>query len=204
MSHIPAIVLAGGKSSRMGRTKALLPIASTGETFLERVAQTLSLARIDDIVVVVGADAVTIRAAATTLQLPGSVRIVDNPDYERGQLTSLLAGLRAVDTTRASAVLVTLIDVPLVTSATVETLIAIQQERSAPIVRPVSNGRHGHPVIFGRALFGELQRADPAVGAKPVVRAHAAEMIEVPVDDEGAFVDIDTPDDYARIIGVST
>jgi molybdenum cofactor cytidylyltransferase len=204
MSHIPAIVLAGGKSSRMGRTKALLPIASTGETFLERVAQTLSLARIDDIVVVVGADAVTIRAAATTLQLPGSVRIVDNPDYERGQLTSLLAGLRAVDTARASAVLVTLIDVPLVTSATVETLIAIQQERSAPIVRPVSNGRHGHPVIFGRALFGELQRADPAVGAKPVVRAHAAEMIEVPVDDEGAFVDIDTPDDYARIIGVST
>jgi molybdenum cofactor cytidylyltransferase len=204
MSHIPAIVLAGGKSSRMGRTKALLPIASTGETFLERVAQTLSLARINDIVVVVGADAVTIRAAATTLQLPGSVRIVDNPDYERGQLTSLLAGLRAVDTARASAVLVTLIDVPLVTSATVETLIAIQQERSAPIVRPVSNGRHGHPVIFGRALFGELQRADPAVGAKPVVRAHAAEMIEVPVDDEGAFVDIDTPDDYARIIGVST
>jgi molybdenum cofactor cytidylyltransferase len=129
---------------------------------------------------------------------------VDNPDYERGQLTSLLAGLRAVDMARASAVLVTLIDVPLVTSATVETLIAIQRERSAPIVRPVSNGRHGHPVIFGRALFGELERADPAVGAKPVVRAHAAEMIEVPVDDEGAFVDIDTPEDYARIIGVST
>jgi len=204
MSHIPAIVLAGGKSSRMGRTKALLPIAPTGETFLERVAQTLSLARINDIVVVVGADAVMIRAAATTLQLPKSVRIVDNPDYERGQLTSLLAGLRAVDTTRASAVLVTLIDVPLVTAATIETLIAIQQERSAPIVRPVSNGRHGHPVIFGRALFGELQRADPAVGAKPVVRAHAAEMIEVPVDDEGAFVDIDTPEEYERFIGGGT
>jgi molybdenum cofactor cytidylyltransferase len=133
--------------------------------------------------------------------LPEGVRIVDNPDYERGQLTSLLAGLRAVDATRASAVLVTLIDVPFVTSATIGRLIAIQQERSAPVVRPVSNGRHGHPVIFGRALFGELQRADPAFGAKPVVRAHAAEMIEVPVDDEGAFVDIDTPEDYARIIG---
>jgi molybdenum cofactor cytidylyltransferase len=188
----------------MGRTKALLPIGRTDETFLERVSWTLSRAGINDIVVVVGADAVTIRAAATALRLPGSVRFVDNPDYEQGQLTSLLAGLRAVDTTRASAVLVTLIDVPLVTSATVETLMAIQQERAAPIVRPVSNGRHGHPVIFGRALFAELQRADPAVGAKPVVRAHAADMIEVQVDDEGAFVDIDTPEEYERFIRGST
>jgi molybdenum cofactor cytidylyltransferase len=133
------------------------------------------------------------------LRLPESVRIVDNPDYERGQLTSLLAGLRAVDTTRADAVLVTLIDVPLVTPETVRTLVRTQQEHGATIVRPVSNGRHGHPVVFGRALFGELQQADPAVGAKPVVRAHAAEMIEVPVEDEGAFVDIDTPEDYARM-----
>ena len=126
---------------------------------------------------------------------PG-VRIVDNPDYEQGQLTSLLAGLRAIDAARATAALVTLIDVPLVSAATVRTLIAAQRERGAPIVRPVSNGRHGHPVIFGRALFEELQRADPAQGAKPVVRAHAAEMVEVPIDDEGAFTDIDTREDY--------
>jgi molybdenum cofactor cytidylyltransferase len=68
-------------------------------------------------------------------------------------------------------------------------------------VRPVSSGRHGHPVIFGRELFDELQRADPAYGAKPVVRAHAAEMIEVPIDDEGAFTDIDTREDFERFIG---
>ena len=109
--------------------------------------------------------------------------------------------MREVDTLSASAVLVTLIDVPLVSAATVQTLIAVQRERSAPIVRPVSNGRHGHPVIFGRELFDELRRADPAHGAKPVVRAHAARMIEVPVDDEGAFTDIDTREDYERFIG---
>jgi CTP:molybdopterin cytidylyltransferase MocA len=50
-------------------------------------------------------------------------------------------------------------------------------------------------------LFAELERADPARGAKPVVRAHAAEMIEVPIDDEGAFTDIDTPEEYERWIG---
>ena len=128
----------------------------------------------------------------------GSSRI---PITTRASSTSLLAGLRAIDAARTTAALVTLIDVPLVSAATVRTLMAAQRERGAPVVRPVSNGRHGHPVIFGRDLFGELQRADPTQGAKPVVRAHAADMIEVPIDDEGAFTDIDTREDYERYIG---
>ncbi len=198
MPPLPAIVLAGGRSSRMGRPKALLPIGSTRETFLERVMRTLKDAGIEEVVVVVGADAAAIRQGAPS---SSGVRIVDNPDWEQGQLTSLLAGLRSIDTAHASGVLMTLVDVPLVTAATVRSLIAVQRERNAPIVRPVSNGRHGHPVIFGRALFDELQRADPAAGAKPVMRAHAAGMIEVPVDDEGAFTDIDTREDYERWIG---
>lgn len=193
----PGIVLAGGKSSRMGRPKALLPIGQRGDTFFDRVTRTLLDAGIDDVVVVVGADAGAIRAG---VQPRPRVRIVDNPDYEQGQLTSLLAGLRAIDTVGAAAALVTLIDVPLVSAATVRTLIAAQREHNAPVVRPVSNGRHGHPVIFARQLFAELERADPARGAKPVVRSHAAEMIEVPVDDEGAFADIDTPEEYERLI----
>jgi len=182
----------------MGRPKALLPIGSAGDTFFDRVTRTLLDAGIEDVVVVVGADADAIRDGARPR--PG-VRIIDNPDYEQGQLTSLLAGLRALDAAQATAALVTLIDVPLVSAATVRALIAVQHERSAPIVRPVSQGRHGHPVVFGRALFEELRRADPAQGAKPVVRAHAAEMIEVPIDDEGAFADIDTREDYERFIG---
>ena len=196
---IPGIVLAGGKSSRMGRPKALLPIRPTEETFFDRVTRTLLEAGLSDVIVVVGADANAIRSAVNPRS---GVRIVDNPDHEQGQLTSLLAGLRAIDTERATAMLVTLIDVPLVSAATVRTLVATQHDHSAAIVRPVSNGRHGHPVIFGRQVFAELQRADPAHGAKPIVRAHAAEMIEVPVDDEGAFIDIDTPEEYERIMGV--
>jgi molybdenum cofactor cytidylyltransferase len=199
MSDIPAIVLAGGKSSRMGRPKALLPIGPGGATFFDRVTGTLLEAGVSDIFVVVGADAEAIRSAARPR--PG-VTIIDNPDYEHGQLTSLLAGLRAIDVVRATAVLMTLIDVPLVGSGTVRRLIDIQRQRGAPIVRPVSKGRHGHPVIFGRELFDELHRADPTRGAKPVMRAHAAEMIEVTIDDEGAFTDVDTPEEYQRIIGL--
>jgi CTP:molybdopterin cytidylyltransferase MocA len=199
MSNIPGIVLAGGKSSRMGRPKALLPIGPRGETFFDRVTRTLLDAGVDDIVVVVGADAEAIRAGVGIP--PASVRIIDNPDYEQGQLTSLVAGLRALESAAARAALVTLIDVPFVNVSTVRRLISVYRERGAPIVRPVSSGRHGHPVIFGRELFDELQRADPAYGAKPVVRAHAAEMIEVPIDDEGAFTDIDTREDFERFIG---
>jgi molybdenum cofactor cytidylyltransferase len=194
---IPGIVLAGGKSSRMGQPKALLPIGSPDDTFFDRVTRTLLDAGVEDVVVVVGADSAAIRARA----LPRSgVRIVDNPAYEQGQLTSLLAGLHAIDT-RATAALVTLIDVPLVSAATVRILIAAQREHRAPVVRPVSKGRHGHPVIFDQALFAELHRANPAQGAKSVVRAHLADMIEVPIDDEGAFADIDTREDYERLIG---
>ncbi len=194
----PGIVLAGGKSSRMGRPKALLPIGPAGDTFFDRITRTLLEAGVDDVVVVVGADADAIRAGVRPRT---GVRIVENPDYEQGQLTSLLAGLRAIDAARSTAALVTLIDVPLVSAATVRILIAAQREHEAPVVRPVSKGRHGHPVIFGRKLFAELERADPARGAKPVVRAHAADMIEVAINDEGAFIDIDTPEDYERWIG---
>jgi molybdenum cofactor cytidylyltransferase len=195
---IPGIVLAGGKSSRMGRPKALLPIGSSDHTFFDRVTGTLLDAGIENVVVVVGADAQAIRAGVRPQ--PG-VRLVDNPDYEQGQLTSLLAGLRAIDTRGAAAALITLIDVPLVSADTVRALIAAQRVHDAPIVRPVSHGRHGHPVIFGRMLFAELARADPSRGAKPIVRAHASEMVELQTEDEGAFTDIDTREDYERFIG---
>lgn len=196
---IPGIVLAGGKSSRMGRPKALLPIGPDGETFFDRITRTLMAGGVEEVVVVVGADADAILAAVT----PGSlrVRIVTNPDFERGQLTSLLAGLRTIDRPGVSAALVTLIDSPLISVADVQRLIGARRERGASIVRPASNGRHGHPVIFGRELFDELFRADPAQGAKAVVHAHAADIFEVPTDDEGAFIDIDTPEDYERWIG---
>lgn len=182
----------------MGAPKALLPVGTAGETFIDRVTGTLLDAGVDRVVVVVGADADAIRAAA---RLRAGVQIVDNPNFEKGQLTSLLTALAQLDEPGVSAVLVTLIDVPLVSVQTVRALLAAHRERGAAVVRPVSGGRHGHPVIFDRRLFEELRRADPAVGAKSVLRAHAADMIEIPVADEGAFIDVDTREDYERWIG---
>src|SRR5262249_39269577 len=98
------------------------------------------------------------------------------------------------------AALVTLVDVPLVSSATVRRVLDAYRSTHAPVVRPTSGTRHGHPLLIDRSLFAELQRADPETGAKQIVRAHASPAGDIPIDDEGAFTDIDTPEEYDRLI----
>jgi molybdenum cofactor cytidylyltransferase len=196
---IAGIVLAGGKSSRMGRPKALLPIGSAGETFLDRITSTLLEGGVKEVVVVIGADAAIVRAAARIAS--PRVRLVENADFERGQLSSLIVGLSTIDRPGVSAAMVTLIDAPLISGQVVRDLIRVHRVRHALIARPVAGDRHGHPVIFDRSLFDELRHADPAQGAKAVLRAHAADIVEIGVADEGAFIDIDTRDDYERWIG---
>jgi molybdenum cofactor cytidylyltransferase len=194
---IPAVVLAAGKSTRMGRPKALLPIGRD-ETFLTHIAGTLREAGADDVVVVLGHEADAV-AAALGPALPA--RVVVNRNYERGQLSSLLAGLRAIDRPGVQAMLLALVDVPLVTPATVRAVVERHRATGAPVVRPVQGSRHGHPVLIARPLFAALYAADPEEGAKPIVRAHVSPVGDVEVADEGAFLDVDTPEEYARIVG---
>jgi len=199
---IPAVVLAAGKSSRMGRTKALLPLGSSGETFLQRIVRVLRDGGADAVVVVIGGDAEAVRGSLPSDD--AQISAVENPRYEEGQLSSLLVGLAAVEQRydNPEAVMMTLVDLPLISEATVRAVReAFLANPGAPLVRPRRGGRYGHPVIFNRSIFGELRRADPSKGAKPVVHAHAAEEVNVDVDDEGTFIDIDTPEDYERFIG---
>jgi molybdenum cofactor cytidylyltransferase len=181
----------------MGRPKALLPIGD--DTFVTRVCRTLLDAGVDDLVVVAGAEhqAVATAAAAAGLR----VRVVENTRRHEGQLSSLLAGLAVADRPGVDAVLVHLVDMPLVRPETARSVIDAFRRTRAPIVRPAVGGRHGHPVLFGRQVFDDLRRSDPSAGAKAVVRAHAAEVRDVPVDDEGALRDYDTPEDLARLTG---
>ena len=198
---IPAIVLAAGKSSRMGRTKALLPVGASGETFLARIVRVLREGGISTIVVVTGGDAAAVRASLP--RHDSALVAVENPHFEEGQLSSLHVGLAAVEQRYddVEAAMVTLVDLPLIAPSTVRTVLdTFRAHPQAPLVRPRHAGRHGHPVIFNRSIFAELRRADPSKGAKPVVHAHAAEEVNVDVDDEGAFTDIDTPEDYDRFI----
>ena len=190
---IPALVLAAGKSTRMRQTKALLPLGA--ETFVSRIVRTFRAAGVEDVVVVVGHDAARVSEALSQLEPPP--RIVWNPEYESGQLSSILAGLRAIDRPGVTAMLLTLVDVPLVSADTVRAVLSRYRTTSAAVVRPVSGSLHGHPVLIDRQLFPQLRAADPVSGAKPIVRSHASSAGDVDVDDEGAFTDIDTPAEYA-------
>jgi molybdenum cofactor cytidylyltransferase len=194
---IPAIVLAAGRSSRMGRAKALLPLDG-GDTFLTRIVNTFHAADVDDVVIVVGHDAEAIARACAESGL--RARVVVNDGYDRGQLSSLVAGVDAVDRPGVAAALVTLVDVPFVDSSTVRAVVDAYRATRAPIVRPTSGTRHGHPFLVDRALFDALRHADPIRGAKPIVRAHASPAGDIPIADEGAYTDVDTPEEYERCV----
>lgn len=195
---LSGIVLAAGRSTRMGRPKALLHTVS-GETFVSQITDTLKRAGIEDVLVVGRPDDSALRRAVEDLD--PIVRYVENPHPERGQLSSLLAGLDAAESHAPAGVLVLPVDIPMVRADTVAAAIAAFGNAGSAIVRVSYRGRHGHPVIFGAAVFGELRRADPAVGAKAVLRALSDGVCEIEVDDPGVLADVDVPEDYRRLFG---
>ena len=194
----PGVILAAGDSTRMGSPKALL-LTPDGRTFVTAVVETFAAAGIADIVVVTGRDHDRIVEALATARLPVPARISRNVNPSRGQLSSLLTGMDASVTSETQAVVVTLVDVPLLAAETVRLVVSEWQRTRAPIVRPAIGDRHGHPVVFDRRVFSELRSAPPDLGAKSVVRAHADELVNVPVTDEGCLVDVDTPGDYKAL-----
>ena len=211
---ISAIVLAAGASSRMGQAKAALPLGQTGETVVGRVVTTLLEGGAPEVVVVAGAHIDAVRSAMPAFAeaaagKPGRLRarVIEHPGWEQGQLSSLLAGLDAVDDPLLEGVLVTLVEVPMVRRSTVAAVIAAWRRTRAPIVRPASvagqpasGQRHGHPVMFDRSVFADLRAANPAVGAKAIFATHKDRIVNVAVDDPGAFEDIDTPGDYEKVL----
>ncbi|MDG2303112.1 MAG: nucleotidyltransferase family protein [Candidatus Binatia bacterium] len=189
---IAGIILAGGGSTRMGHPKATL--RWDGVTFIESELRALQSAGLAPLVVVCGIHADETRSALPTGL---EVEVHENPDPDRGQLSSLKIALRALapHDTRTAA-LVTLVDHPAVKLATLEALCdAALPDR---IVVPRFEGRRGHPVVFGREIFDELLATPDESGARPVVRADPNRVVEVETDDAGVLVDIDTPEDLAR------
>ena len=204
---ICAIILAAGASSRMGQPKAGLPFGQTGETVLSRIVSAILSGGAPQVVVVGGAHIDAVRDAMPSHE--PRARLIEHDGWQQGQLSSLLAGLAAIDDQLLlEAVMVTPVDVPLVSASTVAAVIAAWRRTRAPIVRPVDpstslragGARHGHPVIFDRSIFEDLRAADPAIGAKAVFAAHRDRVLNVDVKDPGAFEDIDTPEDYARLL----
>lgn len=198
---VAGIILAAGRSTRMGAPKALLTCPD-GRTFVRTLADALREGGVDASCVVGRAEDDALQQEVDAIE--AGPRFVVNEDADTGgQLSSLVAGLRKADRPGVRAIMVVPVDAPLVTAETVATLIAVFGATGAPIVRARYHGQNGHPVIFSRALFDELRHADPAVGAKAVLRAHASAIVNVDVTDPGVVADVDTPDDYRTLFSGS-
>lgn len=191
------IVLAAGRSRRMGRPKPLLELG--GVSFLARVVEMLRAGSCAGVWVVAGpradADARRIAAAARALD----VHALHNEQADAQQIDSLRAGLRALPE-EARAALVCPADCPTVSAATASALVAAFEARGAPVVLPAFEGRTGHPALFARAVWPELLSEPLPEGARSVIAAHAAALETVAVPDAGILGDVDTPADYRRLL----
>jgi molybdenum cofactor cytidylyltransferase len=196
---IAAVILAAGRSSRMGRPKAMLTHRDGVTSFVSHAITQAKTAGAEIVLVVGrGGDLLLEREVAA-----GGARFVTNSQPDQGQLSSLLAALDVLGNAEPAveAVVVVPVDVPLLSADVIRTTIAAARATAAPIVRAVHRGVHGHPVLFKRVLFGELHAADTALGAKAVVRADPTRVVDVEVNDGGILMDVDTPADYERLFG---
>ncbi len=190
---LAAVILSGGSSSRMGSPKALLPYQ--GRVFLEHLLEVTSHPRIGVRRVVLGAHAEPI-AKAVELQPD---EIVINEEWEKGQLSSIQVALRSLPE-GTDGILLCLVDHPLISTGLVNDLIAQFYASRAPIVVPVYEGKRGHPVLFSKSLYAELESAPMDVGARAVVWAHAKEVHEHATTEEGCVLNLNDPDTLERVL----
>jgi molybdenum cofactor cytidylyltransferase len=193
---ISAILLAAGESRRMGSAKALLPYQ--GQTFIARICNAFLTAGVDELIVVLGARADELRHALPTHH---KLRSVVNSRYSLGQLSSLMVGIGALSS-ESEATLVNLVDHPLVEVGTIKALMASFRTAPLPILIASYQGKRGHPVLFSNQVYGEILAAPLDQGAKVVVRKDPTRVREIPLEDPGILADIDTPEDYARYVGL--
>lgn len=176
------------------KNKLLLNLG--GRPVLTRVLEAFSEASIPDIIVVTGAE----RARVMSVTAEGdSIRFVHNPAYPSGMASSIRCGVRAARL-QTEGYAICPGDLPLLTAETVcqlgEVFVA---QRGPRVVLPTNNGRDGHPVLFGRSFRAALLKLRGDRGARDVLRRHERVITRVAVDDEGIFLDVDTPDALEKL-----
>jgi len=192
---LAAVILAAGESRRMGETKALLPYQ--GLTFVEHLLAATRNPRVGFTRVVLGAHAEEIRGKLKV----DPAAIVVNPDWPKGQLSSLQAAIRSLPPQITSGLILCPVDHPLVSLHLIESLIAAFEASGKSIALPTYEGRRGHPVIFRSTLYNELLAASPEVGARQIVWAHSDEIKELPTDEEGVILNLNDPETMRKALG---
>jgi len=192
--NIAAVVLAAGRSTRMGAVNKL--IAEIGGKPLVRIAAEQALAsRAAPVIVVTGHQRDEVEAALDGLP----VRLVHNPDYANGLGTSLKTGITAVPAD-ADGAIVCLGDMPQVDATLIDKLIAaFDPEKGSLVVVPSIDGRRGNPVLWSRRFFPDLMQIQGDIGARHLIGNYAEAVVEVPLKGTAALTDVDTPESFSAV-----
>jgi molybdenum cofactor cytidylyltransferase len=210
---VALMLLAAGGSTRMGRAKQLLEYG--GRPLLRHSVEQALGSRCRPVIVVLGAEAEACRAAIDDLP----VQVVVNQGWAQGMGSSIRIGMSAVMSASADptvdpnadpannpttrAVLIALCDQPLISSAFLDALVQLHHEQQTPMVAASYDNRPGVPALFARALFPRLAALDGQAGAKALLQtADSGQLLTIPAPQ--AAVDVDTPDDYARLLRTLT
>jgi len=186
--RIAGIILAAGTSSRMGRNKLTLPLH--GKPMVAHAVEAALAAHLDPVIVVTGHDAAAVRQALGR----APVRFVQNEDFAQGLSTSLRAGIQAV-TPDCEGAVVLLGDMPRITAPLIEKVVAaFNPAEDQAICVATAGGERGHPVLWGRQFFTELERLEGDAGARSVMLRYPGLVCEVEAGDAAPLTDIDTPE----------
>jgi len=188
-----AVILAAGSSRRMGNPKLMLPYAKS--TILETVVDNILHSCIEHVMIVLGPDDKAIRKALD--QKP--VRFCYNGDHEKGMLTSVICGIRALPPDTRSA-LIFLGDQPGIPPPVINRVIRAYEEELFGIVIPVHAHRRGHPLLVDMKYKKALEQLDLETGLRSLRHHFPEDVLEVEVDEPGILVDIDTPEDYKKAL----
>jgi CTP:molybdopterin cytidylyltransferase MocA/xanthine/CO dehydrogenase XdhC/CoxF family maturation factor len=190
--RVAAILLAAGRSTRMGTNKLALPFK--GKPLVRHAADAALAAGLDPVIVVTGHECETVRQALAGMP----VHFVHNARYADGLSTSLQAGIRTVPSDRDGA-LVLLGDMPAITSQLIKRLVsAFEPAEGRAICVATADGARGHPVLWDRRFFSEMETLTGDAGAKGLMATHAELICEIPSGSDAPLVDIDTPDALER------
>jgi molybdenum cofactor cytidylyltransferase len=186
---ICALVLAAGKSERMGSQKLLLPFG--GKTIIERVIDNILLAGLENILVVTGSHRDEIEKLISTMP----ITFCHNPHYSDGMHTSVIQGFRSLPE-NTGAVLVFLGDQPFIPAEVIQTVIITWRQSGKRIIIPTFQGKRGHPTLFDFKLREEILHLDPVSGLRSITVKFPEEILEAEINFPQILKDIDTKSDY--------
>ncbi len=188
---VGGVLLAAGRSSRVGTMKPLLDWR--GRTMLRHITRVLLDAYLDPLVIVLGHEAERLRSEVDDLP----VQVAVNDDYDRGMFSSVRCGLRGL-TDRVDACVLALVDQPRIDAELVRRLIREHTQSEAAVTLPAYAGQTGHPIVLSRTVIDAALRADANATLRDVLAAFADRTRRVEVASDSVLKDIDTMDDYRR------